>query len=140
MCYEVTSEDLSPSVENAEGNTHNSSSQLNPSVPLGSLLSGTEFRVDTRAHSNSSVVAGGGELLLGGHKRVCLVGSESTAIFGTLRRTGDIVHVDTEGRVFYAGRCDNQVKRLGHRINLEVIENVRFSPVASLVYKYAMRI
>jgi acyl-CoA synthetase len=138
MCYEVTSEDLSPSVENTEGNPHNSATQLNPSVPLGSLLLGTEFWVDARAHSNSSVVAGGGELLLGGHRRVCLVGSESTAIFGTLRRTGDIVHVDTEGRVFYAGRCDNQVKRLGHRINLEVIENVVLSKLPHLVHNCTM--
>ena len=38
-------------------------------------------------------------------------------------RTGDLVHRDHEGDIFYLGRIDSQVKIDGHRIELSEIEN-----------------
>ena len=100
------------------------------SVPLGDALLNTAIQVmsyDGVVRSGSSGVAREGELLLGGNERVCLVGEETSAKFGTFRRTGDIVCVDVSGCVYYAGRRDNQIKRFGQRINLEMIENVSAS-------------
>ena len=44
--------------------------------------------------------------------------------FGRLYRTGDLVHRETDGRFFYDGRIDAQVKLRGHRIELSGIEAV----------------
>ena len=41
---------------------------------------------------------------------------------GRIYRTGDLAHRDREGRFFYAGRMDSQVKLRGYRIELEAIE------------------
>ena len=43
---------------------------------------------------------------------------------GVMRPSGDIGHIDEHRRLFYNGRCDRQVKRLGHRINLDHIQQV----------------
>ena len=43
--------------------------------------------------------------------------------FGRLYRTGDLVHRDAEGRFFYHGRMDSQVKLRGYRIELGEIES-----------------
>lgn len=37
-------------------------------------------------------------------------------------RTGDIVREDEEGRLWFLGRVDNQIKHMGYRIELEEIE------------------
>lgn len=37
-------------------------------------------------------------------------------------RTGDIVHYNERGEIIYDGRCDSQIKHLGHRIELGEIE------------------
>ena len=42
-----------------------------------------------------------------------------------MRPSGDLGHIDQNGRLFYDGRCDRQVKRLGHRINLDHIQQVQ---------------
>lgn len=43
---------------------------------------------------------------------------------GPLYRSGDIVRADTEGRYYYIGRSDHQVKLRGQRIELGEIESV----------------
>lgn len=43
--------------------------------------------------------------------------------YGRLYRTGDLVHCDAEGRFFYHGRIDSQVKLRGYRIELGEIES-----------------
>ena len=42
---------------------------------------------------------------------------------GRIYRTGDLVHRDTEGRFYYEGRMDAQVKLRGYRIELGEIES-----------------
>ncbi|MFP3942333.1 MAG: amino acid adenylation domain-containing protein, partial [Alphaproteobacteria bacterium] len=37
-------------------------------------------------------------------------------------RTGDLVHADEDGTLHFRGRADNQIKHMGHRIELEEIE------------------
>lgn len=41
---------------------------------------------------------------------------------GRIYRTGDLVHRDPDGRFFYHGRMDSQVKLRGYRVELEAIE------------------
>jgi non-ribosomal peptide synthetase-like protein len=42
--------------------------------------------------------------------------------FGRIYRTGDLVHRNGEGNIYYHGRIDSQVKLRGYRIELEAIE------------------
>jgi non-ribosomal peptide synthetase component F len=41
---------------------------------------------------------------------------------GRIYRTGDLVHTEPDGTIFYHGRIDSQVKLRGYRIELEAIE------------------
>ena len=41
---------------------------------------------------------------------------------GRIYRTGDLAHRDADGRFFYDGRIDSQIKLRGYRIELEAIE------------------
>ena len=41
---------------------------------------------------------------------------------GRIYRTGDLAHRDADGRFFYDGRIDSQVKLRGYRVELEAIE------------------
>ncbi|AHH99336.1 non-ribosomal peptide synthetase [Kutzneria albida] len=43
--------------------------------------------------------------------------------FGRVYRTGDLVHAEPDGTIFYHGRIDSQVKLRGYRIELEAIES-----------------
>jgi non-ribosomal peptide synthetase-like protein len=78
-------------------------------------------------------VTGGerGELCIGGiglargyHKRPELTARKfpEHPRLGRIYRTGDLVHRDSDGRFFYHGRIDSQVKLRGYRIELEAIE------------------
>jgi non-ribosomal peptide synthetase-like protein len=42
---------------------------------------------------------------------------------GRIYRTGDLVHAEPDGTLFYHGRLDSQVKLRGYRIELEAIES-----------------
>lgn len=42
-------------------------------------------------------------------------------------RTGDLAYQDNSGNMYFAGRKDHQIKRLGHRIELGEIENTMIS-------------
>ncbi len=68
---------------------------------------------------------GGAGLARGYWKRPELTAEKfiSHPIFGRLYRTGDLVHRDMEGRFFYHGRMDSQVKLRGYRIELGEIES-----------------
>ena len=43
-------------------------------------------------------------------------------LLGRIYRTGDLAHRDKDGRFFYHGRIDSQVKLRGYRVELEAIE------------------
>ena len=67
---------------------------------------------------------GEGDIWLGGSGRVCLVGEEVEADLNLMRPTGDVGVVDEKGSVYCLGRRDFQIKRFGHRMSLEVTEQV----------------
>lgn len=60
-------------------------------------------------------------LFSGGCNRVCLLGNETSLTAGTMRATGDWAYVQ-EGSMWFCGRRDRQIKRMGKRINLDWIE------------------
>ena len=98
-------------------------------VPLGQPLLGTTVEVRD-ADTNSKVTQGRGIIWLGGQYRVCLIGSETTHPSASMRCSGDYASVNNEEGVVCTGRGDRQIKRQGHRINLDTIQQV---PDKSLV-------
>ena len=59
---------------------------------------------------------------------MCLLDNEERCIANTMRPTGDYGNYrHSDGRLCYIGRVDKQIKRLGHRINLDHIQQVSFS-------------
>lgn len=57
---------------------------------------------------------------------MCLLGDEISPTPSTLRGTGDWGWVSEDGTMYFAGRMDRQIKRWGHRVNLDQIEEVTF--------------
>ncbi len=64
----------------------------------------------------------------GGDERVCYIaneeGDESDGC--VMRNSRDLVRLDSEGKLWYLGRTDDQIKRHGKRINLMQLEQVLF--------------
>ena len=56
--------------------------------------------------------------------RVCLLDGEDHIKQGTVRSSGDIVYRSKDGHLWYKGRCDDQIKRHGKRMNLMELEQV----------------
>lgn len=75
---------------------------------------------------------GEGNIWLGGCGRVCLL-KEDEVDLNLMRPSGDVGVVDARGRVYCLGRCDFQVKRFGHRVNLESMEQVSNARMAAAV-------
>ena len=64
-------------------------------------------------------------ILIGGHSRVCFLDNEGRCTAGTMRPTGDYGgYRRSDGQLCYIGRMNKQIKRLGHRINLDHIQQV----------------
>ena len=61
--------------------------------------------------------------IIGGKDRQCLLEGETEEKIPVIRNSGDIVQI-RDGRMWYLGRSDNQIKRFGHRINLDYIERI----------------
>ncbi|KAK2581964.1 hypothetical protein KPH14_002404 [Odynerus spinipes] len=85
---------------------------------LGVALSETIFQV--RNEDGSRVSEGVGSLYIGSSSRFCIIDDEvlenlSTPVF---RDSGDIVHIDNQGCIFYKGRRNEIIKRYGNRLNL----------------------
>ena len=98
-------------------------------IAIGTPFPGTEVRIadgDGRALANSIP----GELLIAGEQLATayLDAPELTAArFPVIAgerwyRTGDLAMRDHHGRIHFLGRIDNQVKVLGHRIELDEID------------------
>ncbi len=62
----------------------------------------------------------------GGAERLCYVdnGEEDESGVCVMRNSRDLVRLDSEGKLWYLGRTDDQIKRHGKRINLMQIEQV----------------
>ena len=56
---------------------------------------------------------------------MCLVDDETMPPAGGMRCSGDHGYIDSDGHLIYHGRSDHQVKRWGHRINLDIIQQVK---------------
>ncbi|KAM9762513.1 beta-alanine-activating enzyme [Menidia menidia] len=92
-----------------------------PSVPLGAPLMDTKLEV--RDEQGRAVSEGEGQLFIGGEDRVCLLDGEESVSPGTMRATGDWVSLQ-EGRLYYRGRRDREIKRNGKRLNLDSLQTL----------------
>ena len=63
-------------------------------------------------------------IIVGGSYRVTLLSGETELCYGKMRPTGDHGFYDSQGNLCYVGRCDRQVKRCGHRVNLDSLQEV----------------
>ncbi|XP_068720110.1 beta-alanine-activating enzyme-like isoform X2 [Montipora capricornis] len=88
-------------------------------IPVGRPLLNTVIEV--RGESGSLVQEGMGQIYIGGSDRVCLLGDERSLVKGTMRATGDWAFVK-DSCIWFCGRNDRQIKRMGKRINLDSIE------------------
>ena len=124
-CYEITE--------------HNLRSPNNDMIPLGEPLMDTILEV--RDDCNAPVKSGYGIIWIGwytcththhihvccvgGKNRVCLVDGERCG----MRCSGDVGFVE-DSNIYIVGRCDRQIKRFGHRINLDYLEQVRHDTIS----------
>ena len=53
---------------------------------------------------------------------MCVIGEEAGLHWGRVRCTGDMGRVEEGGAVIFLGRQDRQVKRFGHRVSLDYIQ------------------
>ncbi|XP_076993061.1 beta-alanine-activating enzyme isoform X2 [Tamandua tetradactyla] len=90
-------------------------------LQLGFPLLGTVIEV--RDSNGFTIQEGNGQVFLGGRNRVCFLDDEMTVPLGTMRATGDFVTVK-DGEIFFLGRKDNQIKRHGKRLNIELVQQV----------------
>ncbi|KAG8504951.1 Beta-alanine-activating enzyme, partial [Galemys pyrenaicus] len=88
-------------------------------VQLGFPLLGT--LVEVRDTNGFTIQKGNGQVFLGGKSRVCFLDDEVTVPLGTMRATGDFVTVK-DGKMFFLGRKDSQIKRHGKRLSLELVQ------------------
>lgn len=105
--------------------------EISEPVNLGKCISGCEIAL---IDESGQIISGcsEGELFIGGNN-VALgyinnpeLSSEKFIVIKGIRyfKTGDWVFRDNDGRIFFRGRIDNQVKIRGQKIELEEIERV----------------
>ena len=93
-------------------------------IPLGNALSSTILKV--KDELSNDIVDGEGELFIGSKERVCFIDDETVQNieFPVFRATGDIVKIDgSNNKIVYIGRKNNVIKRFGHRVSLDKINN-----------------
>ena len=93
-------------------------------VDLGRPLSDTDWKVTDE--NGQEISQGEGILKIGG-RRICLVDDETPSSIQKpfYRSTGDRVEI-LNGVLFYRGRTDFTVKRMGKRLNLHSVESIAF--------------
>ncbi|KAJ1530778.1 hypothetical protein ONE63_005631 [Megalurothrips usitatus] len=105
--------------------SHNHTEGKIDRVPLGRALPDTILQVRD-CTDNSIVQKGNGEMYIGSLRRVCEIDDEICADYSlpVFRPTGDIVEIEADGNIYYVGRKNLVIKRWGHRVNLENIEDI----------------
>ena len=125
-CGEIKEEDLTKWRSNPSSlGQQTLTGALYDAVCIGQPLLNTKVEVIAAdGRRLSAEEPGEGDIWLGGSGRVCLVGEEVEADLNLMRPTGDVGVVDEKGSVYCLGRRDFQIKRFGHRMSLEVTEQV----------------
>lgn len=95
---------------------------------LGHPLSETDLRIVNEKDEEITAETGGEGFLMLGGRRVCLIDEETpdSIMKPVLRPTGDRVQF-LNGKLYYRGRTDETVKRMGKRLNLHSIELLALS-------------
>ena len=64
---------------------------------------------------------------------MCLVGEECELCYGAWRNSGDVAFRDSAtGHVYIIGRIDRQIKRKGHRVNMDHVQQVHTHTCSTL--------
>lgn len=95
---------------------------------LGYPLSETDLRIVNENEEDITTENGGEGFLMLGGRRVCLIDEETpdSITKPMFRATGDRVQF-LNGKLYYRGRTDETVKRMGKRLNLHSIELLALS-------------
>ncbi len=114
--------------------------QMSGLPPLGIINPYFEYSIK---HQNSSEI---GELIIAGsavgngYINSTQLTEDSFKIENNVRSyaTGDLVSLDSNGLLHFHGRADNQIKHLGHRIELEEIEAIisQINGIESIITVY----
>ncbi|XP_057380679.1 beta-alanine-activating enzyme-like isoform X2 [Daphnia carinata] len=90
---------------------------------LGHPLSETDLRIINENEEEITAENGGEGFLMLGGRRVCLIDEETphSIMKPMFRATGDRVEF-LNGKLYYRGRTDETVKRMGKRLNLHSVE------------------
>ncbi|XP_048589326.1 beta-alanine-activating enzyme isoform X2 [Nematostella vectensis] len=88
-------------------------------IPIGEPLQDT--LVDIRDEEGKKISHGIGQMYIGGHNRICFLNNEMDVSPGTMRASGDWALINND-QIWFLGRKDRQIKRLGQRTNLLWIE------------------
>jgi len=105
-------------------------------VPIGQLHEGSfAVLLDSEGEvcdgPDGELAVGGAQLMRGYLNRPDEEREKLIVIQGRrFYRTGDIVHCDASGQLFYRGRCDDEVKIEGQRIHLMEIQRLLASQAA----------
>ncbi|GFS17700.1 acyl-CoA synthetase family member 4 [Elysia marginata] len=103
-------------------------------VPIGAALDETEIKLSPlsteRVPDDVAINPGQeiGEIIIGSSTRVCIIDDEqvkkSAHSHVVWRQTGDVGTLGADTNIYCLGRVDDQVKRLGKRLNLAAVELV----------------
>ncbi|EDO44475.1 predicted protein, partial [Nematostella vectensis] len=88
-------------------------------IPIGEPLQDT--LVDIRDEEGKKISHGIGQMYIGGQNRICFLNNEMDVSPGTMRASGDWALINND-QIWFLGRKDRQIKRLGQRTNLLWIE------------------
>lgn len=83
-------------------------------IPLGKPLADTIIKINETQEN---------EIFIGSQTRVCFI-NNITSKNEFFHATGDIGKLSNDSKIFYIGRKNDTVKRLGHKINLNKIEEM----------------
>lgn len=103
-------------------------------MPIGQPMLGTVVKlmdINGRLIQQAGQI---GELYIGGDSRRCIISEDGSDNLNSnhlpyLRATGDLAYRTDDGNYRLVGRTDDQVKRMGKRLNLLQISQVSYDHV-----------